>query len=347
MQFVGHTAWEQLPEGADALFAQAARDSVFLSRQWFECLSHTALEHDHSLLLACVVDDDRLLAILPLMQSRGSATGYALRHGYTPVYSLLITDEDRPRVVDCLVRGLQAVGINSLLLEPVDADDRGLDALRQALEAAGYHCAHRFRSYNWIHRLQGQSYAAYMAERPARLRNTITRKQRRLAREHGYRIRLLTGEEVPQGMVDYHRVYHASWKQNEPHNTAFQDCFIAAFSRAGWTRLAILYVGDQPVAAQLWFVHHGRASIYRLAYDEAWRAYSTGSILTDFLMQYVIDTDRVDEIDFLTGNDSYKQDWMTERRERLLLSCIRATPAPGRVGRIADALMRRLKDRSS
>ena len=42
-----------------------------------------------------------------------------------------------------------------------------------------------------------------------------------------------------------------------------------------------------------------------------------------YLMEYVIDTDKVDEIDFLTGNDRYKQDWMSERRERWELTCVR------------------------
>jgi hypothetical protein len=33
-------------------------------------------------------------------------------------------------------------------------------------------------------------------------------------------------------------------------------------------------------------------------------------------MQYVIDIDKVEEIDFLTGNEAYKQDWMSVRRRR-------------------------------
>jgi len=59
-----------------------------------------------------------------------------------------------------------------------------------------------------------------------------------------------------------------------------------------------------------------KASIFRLAYDEEWKRYSPGSILTAYLMRHVINIDKVEEIDFLTGNEPYKQDWMTERRER-------------------------------
>ena len=72
----------------------------------------------------------------------------------------------------------------------------------------------------------------------------------------------------------------------------------------------------RPVAAQVWIVSNGVASIYKLAYDQRYSNLSIGSILTARLMEHVIDVDRVGEVDFLTGDDAYKQDWMSGRRER-------------------------------
>lgn len=343
MKFVCYTDWEQLPESASALFAQAEQESLFFSRPWFECLTAAALEADHKLVLACVVSGGKVMAVLPLMQCVGVKTWYSLQHGFTPIYNLLLAQDAQEQVMDCLVDGLTHLPLNGLLLEPVANDDSNLNGLQKRLAAAGYGCEFRFRHYNWIHRLQGQSYAEYMAARPAHLRNTIVRKKRKLEREHGYGIRLFTGKDVLQYMPDYYAVYHASWKQNEIKNAAFQDCFIEKFSRAGWSRLAILYIKEQPVAAQLWFVHNHKASIFRLAYDRAWRPYSVGSILTSFLMEYVIDTDGVNEIDFLIGNDAYKQDWMSERRERFLLGCVKNKKPASRYARFAEVLKHMLK----
>jgi CelD/BcsL family acetyltransferase involved in cellulose biosynthesis len=118
---------------------------------------------------------------------------------------------------------------------------------------------------------------------------------------------------------------------------------VAGFSKAGWSRLAVLYIKGQPVAAQLWFVCHDKAVIFRLAYDKAWKSYSPGSILTCFLMEYVIDTDKVEEIDFLTGNDAYKQDWMSVRRERYAMCCVLNVKSAGRFGLLVDSLKRMLK----
>lgn len=341
MKFVCYADWDQLPDSANALFEQGEKGSLFFSRPWFENLM-SALDDDQ-VLLACVVAGDRVLAILPLIKSAGN-NYLSLRHRYSTHYSLLLADEDQPEVLACLVRGLSQLPLRSLLLEPVADDDSRLVGLQASMESAGYDCEQHFRSYNWIYRVQGQTFADYMVARPARLRNTIARKQRKLEREHGYEIRLFTGDEVPQAMADYYAVYTASWKANEQY-VGFLDGVVERFSRPGWSRLAVLYVKGKPVAAQLWFVLHGKANIFRLAYDEAWKAYSPGSILTSYLMEYVIDTDKVEEIDFLTGNDSYKQDWMSERRVRYALSCVKSIKPASWYEQFVTSLQRMLKRR--
>lgn len=341
MKFVCYSSWQQVPDSANVLFAQAEKDSIYYSRAWFESLADLVPDNQQSMLLACVESGSRVMAILPLLRNAGN-TWYALGHRYTTHFSLLLADDEQHPVLTCLVQGLKQLAFTGLILEPVADNDPGLNALKQAMEAAGFKCEYLFRSYNWVYRMHGQSYDEYINARPTRLRNTIARKQRKLEREYGYKIRLFTAEEVPAGMHDYYAVYTASWKANEQF-AGFMDSFVARFSKQGWSRLAVLYVDDQPIAAQLWFVLHGKASIFRLAYDKAWKSYSPGSILTSYLMKYVIDTDKVDEIDFLTGNDAYKQDWMSERRERFALSCIRTGKPAGNCKRFVGLLRRVLK----
>jgi len=347
MKFKCYSDWGQLPDSADALFEQAEKDSIFFSRPWFESLVTTALDDDKTMVLACVVAESKVMAMLPLMKSAGS-TWYSLKHRYTPHYSLLLdnrlADAERQSVLACLAQGLSQLPPDAFLLEPVADNDSNLSDLQSAMEVAAYNCDYVFRFYNWILRVQGQSFEDYMAARPARLRNTIARKKRKLEREHGYEIRLYSGEEVPQAMSDYYAVYNASWKAHEQYVVTL-DNIVAGFAKKGWPRLAILYIEGQPAAAQLWFVNHGKASIFRLAYVEAWKQYSTGSILTSFLMQYVIDTDKVAEVDFLTGNDAYKQDWMSERRERFALSCVKSAKPAGRYTQFVESLKILLKRR--
>ena len=76
------------------------------------------------------------------------------------------------------------------------------------------------------------------------------------------------------------------------------------------------YIGDDAIAAQLWIVTDNTAYIFKLAYDEAYRKLSAGTILTRTLMQHVIDIDKVGVVDYLCGDDTYKKEWMSSRRER-------------------------------
>ena len=335
MDFACYTEWDQVPAGAETLFTRASADSIFFSRPWFENLSSHGLEDGQSMVLACVIDGDRVLALLPLM-TRGGEHLQALGHLYTSLYTLLLAEQDRREILACLASGLSRLPVDSLLLAPVADDDGRLLELQQAMESSGYSCYRHFRFYNWFHRLDGESFADYMAARPSRVRNTIMRKQRKLAREQRYSIRLYSGDDLQQGMADYNAVYDASWKARELF-ADFVDGLAERLSGRGWLRLAVLYIAGKPAAAQFWFVAHGKASIFKLVYDEAWKRYSPGSILTRYLMEHVIETDRVEEIDFLTGNDAYKGDWMTGRRERWSLYCARPRVPGSRTGRWLEA----------
>ena len=324
MEFVCFNSWDQLPSSAATLFAEAEKQSMFLSQPWFENLSATAIDSDHQVLLASVIDHGEVHALLPLLQ-RPDGSHEALCHRYSSFYSVLLrSDSDHARILTSLADGLRRLPVHSLELQPFDKDDANIAQLQRALEDQGYSCHCGFRFFNWIYLVGGQSFDAYLAERPARLRNTVARKQRKLDREHDNEIRLYTDSELQRALADYNAVYHASWKAKELFPEIISG-LVQRFSAQGWLRLAVLYIDQHPAAAQLWFVVGGKASIFRLAYDETWAQYSPGSILTQYLMHQVIDNDNVDEIDFLTGNERYKQEWMSIQRERWGMHCVQTS----------------------
>ena len=328
MEFVSYTDWDQLPVSAGDLFRKHEQDSIFLSRPWFMKLTETAFEHGATLLLACVIEKERVLAILPVMQ-RVDESWRSLSNRYTSRFTLLISDDNQRAIMQCLAEGLLRLPFRALWLEPVVGGDPAMEELQQVMESTGFTCHRSFKFYNWVHRVQGQSFSKYFSARPAILHNSIKRKRRKLEREHGYHIELFTSGSLHGAMGDYNRIYSASWKAEEPHGE-FIEVLVNSLAEQGWTRLAILYIDGQPAAGQIWFVAHGKAYIFRLAYDERWKRYSPGSILTTYLMEHVIDTDHVGEIDYLTGNERYKQDWMSERREFFTLICENTGKSSGR-----------------
>jgi hypothetical protein len=65
-------------------------------------------------------------------------------------------------------------------------------------------------------------------------------------------------------------------------------------------------------------------------------------------MRHVIDVDRVDTVDYLSGDDDYKRDWMSERGERWGLRVYRWRSLAGFAGAarsLAGQLARRGLDR--
>lgn len=319
MEFKCFSGWNQLPHNAENLFASAAKHSMFFSRAWFETLATSALNDDESLLLACVIEGDALLAILPLKQGINH-DWYALGHLYSWLYTLLLDEQADDDVIKCLAQGIVDSKCLSLRLEPVAEHDPVIIKLQIELEAAGFYCNRQYRFYNWFHPVKEKNIDGYMSARPSRVQNTIARKQRKLVREHKFEFRMFSTEDIATGLADYNAVYLSSWKAKELFDELVET-LVMNFASQDWLRLGVLYIDGEAAAAQLWFVVHGKANIFKLAYDEKWKQYSPGSILIRLMMEYVIEKDQVEEIDFLMGNDAYKQDWMSERRERWGLYC--------------------------
>lgn len=159
---------------------------------------------------------------------------------------------------------------------------------------------------SWTADVRGQSFAAYWAARPGRLRSTYKRKAKA-----GLDVRVLTCFDA-DAWDEYETIYADSWKPEEG-SIPFLRAFAQAESDAGRLRFGIARDAGRAVAAQLWSVDHGVAYIHKLAHRESAAALSPGTLLSHALFAHVIDADRVDSIDFGTGDDAYKADWMTAR----------------------------------
>jgi hypothetical protein len=188
--------------------------------------------------------------------------------------------------------------------------------MRQAFEAVGFATQEFFSFGNWYLPVKGRSFQDYMSDRPSVLQNTVRRKSKKFEQTGRGRIDIITSHDnIDKATEDYARVYNASWKIPEAHPD-FIAGLIRTCAENGWLRLGLVYMDDVPIASQLWIVHEGVASIYKLAYDERFAYLSVGTILTARLMQHALDVDRVREIDYLSGDDDYKKTWMSHRRER-------------------------------
>ena len=216
-----------------------------------------------------------------------------------------------------------------LMWDPLDPQSAFFTGFQAALRQAGYAVDRYFCFGNWYLQVGGRAFAAYFQMLPSALRHSIARGQRRLSRQGAWQvvIQQLPDASLEAAIGDFVAVYEKSWKGPEP-NRQFIPALARVAAGQGWLRLGVLRLDGQAIAAQLWLVHGGKAAIFKLAYVEGFERFSAGSVLTAALMQHVLDVDQVQEVDYLTGDDAYKRDWMSHRRERWgLVAFDRRTPS--------------------
>lgn len=184
---------------------------------------------------------------------------------------------------------------------------------------------------------------SYYHARPSKLKNTIKRKSSALGKKYHWNIVFVTSlESFKQCFNDYKKVYERSWKGEETnYQFIYQVCLSALNENA--LRMAVLYVENQPAAAQVWFNYQGNVSIFKLAYDEAYKKYSVGSILSKAVFKWVIEQDRPNEIEFGVGSESYKKDWMTDCRYLVTLDLYNSNTFRGKFAYSLKAFKRWIK----
>ncbi|MEQ8659386.1 MAG: GNAT family N-acetyltransferase, partial [Gammaproteobacteria bacterium] len=69
-----------------------------------------------------------------------------------------------------------------------------------------------------------------------------------------------------------------------------------------------------------------------------YRAWSPGTLLTMHLIEHVVREDAVTRLDYLTGDDPYKRDWMSSRAVMKRLRIANLRTARGCQVAAADAL---------
>lgn len=186
----------------------------------------------------------------------------------------------------------------------------------------------------------------YFASLPSRLKSTLHRKKRKLEQsKHAWHCELLTTpEQCKRYFDDYIEIYNKSWKPTEEH-IQFIRQFCQRAAQKGWLRLGILRIDNKAVAAQIWFVFNEKASIFKLAYQQDYRHYSPGTILTEFLMRHVLEIDQVNLVDFGMGDEPYKADWMNFKNTRYTITTFNTHTLLGKLAQLRFQTLPQLKKR--
>jgi Acetyltransferase (GNAT) domain len=281
-------------------------------------------------LVACSRDGAR--AAWLFLSDRGGC-GQALRCWYSLRFGLIGDSEGAEPIARALRKRLHRLEIFPL---------ENPEPLRGAFRRAGWATFVAPATASWRIATDGQDFDAYWAARPGKLRSTAQRK----AKAAGLDIEIHRAFDE-SAWAAYESVYAASWKPEEG-SPAFLRALAEREGAGGMLRLGIARKDGIPLAAQLWLVEDGTAWIHKLAYREDSKSLSPGTVLSMAMFRAALDEDKVKRIDYGTGDEPYKRDWMGERATLWRLEAFNLRSPRGLAGaaRAAlSALVRRARSR--
>lgn len=281
--------------------------SPFDRSEWYALLAKTGLSP-----MIVTAADAKNTAALALTQDGGHIT--PLRNWYNFTWRPLVQrGDDGDRLLREVATKLKTKA-HRVTLQPVPDEDGSATRLARAFGDAGWRVEVTRCDINHVLYVSGRSFDDYWASRPGPLRNTLKRKAKKIETK-------IVSYFDPQMWAAYEAIYNASWKPGEDQPQMLRD-FAQSEGDAGRLRLGLAFHEGEAVAAQCWTVEKGTAFIHKLAHLERMKNLSAGTTLSAALFKHTIDVDRVDVIDFGTGTQSYKADWMEQTRPRYLIDCL-------------------------
>jgi CelD/BcsL family acetyltransferase involved in cellulose biosynthesis len=239
--------------------------------------------------------------------------------------------------------------VDLLELLDVGEEDALAEELPGALAAAGFLDIETPRRYLCPVASWGDDLDGYLAARPQKFGSQIRRRRQELSRKAGFAVEILERpDDIVRGLEELFRLHHTRW---EGASEAITDSRVEEFHRRsgrllaerGFARLCLLHLGGRAVAAGYGFLRRGRFAYYQAGLDPEWRRRSAGMVVMVELMRHAAAAG-AGELDFLRGDESYKDTWATTSRRTVALRARRATRSALRAAR-AVALLDELRAR--
>ena len=320
---------------------RAAQPHLFNRRDWFKRVWHYG---GGSPLIARAASEGALAWLFLRRDSLRSASALANWYSFAfrPIFAGHPDTTRQAGMIVAVAKRFRTARprIASIELSPVPTDDGTAEMLENAFRRAGWLVSVRECSTSWTANVAGMSFADYWAARPGQLRSTLKRKLGKAE----FETQILADFSEDDWAI-YEEIYAESWKPLEGLPEFLKDLAVAE-AKAGCLRLGICRIEGVAVAAQLWTVENGVALIHKLAHRESATELSPGTVLSAAMFRHVIDKDNVDVIDFGTGNDPYKADWMDRSTPLMLITAHNPITATGLLGAAKAGLSRLVRRRT-
>jgi CelD/BcsL family acetyltransferase involved in cellulose biosynthesis len=327
-------------KGSAAGLERASQTSLFDRFDWFARTMEHCPPAPYTLIARARADGSDAWLFLA---EDGAGKAFALASWYSLKFGPVFTGVPEDKTASALLTAIaRRVGKRLSAIHLAPMTQANADLLARAFRRAHWSAKATETSCNWTIDVTDQSFADYWAARPGELRSTVKRK----GAKAGLEITILDYFDE-DAWADYDAIYADSWKPEEGSNQ-FLRAMAEEEGAAGNLRLGIGRIDGAAVAAQLWTTENGVAIIHKLAHRDSAAEFSPGSLMSHAMFKRAIDVDNVRLIDFGTGDDRYKSDWMDTRAPLFTLTLFNTRTFAGVVGALrakAGALVAGLQSR--
>ena len=306
---------EKVSELSQNIDTGSAKYRIFLTSNWLknfvDCI---ASKENHTLQSIALFKNSSPIALLVLCSEQNGHHKYlySLTNYYSPIFDLIFNPNEISRQ-DALKLMVEQNHKFFKAFERIDLYPLTSAVKQDFQKAFNYrwlNSVEYLKSTNWKLTLDSdQKPQDYFS---SRIRNTIKRKQKKFDALANAQMRIVSKPaDVNQAIEQYESVYSKSWKVPEPY-PEFIRKLVAQAATQHYLRLGIAEIEQKAVAAQIWFVVDDEAYIFKLAYDPDYKHLSIGTLLTAHMFETITQTTKISVVDFLTGDDHFKKDWMNQ-----------------------------------
>jgi CelD/BcsL family acetyltransferase involved in cellulose biosynthesis len=321
--------FESIANDWNRLSATAEFPNVFMTFDWFRAWNQRFAREDRSgqrrLNVLVLKKDGCIVGVAPLIRWKVSRFGISGRKmefvGREADYNDLVLGNDPAGQTEAIVEFLAQTQNewDMVNLRFLRETGNSLGVTEHALSNAGltYRIVPEEERCPYMPIDAPSSELISRRSRPAR--HTLQKQQRRLKRMSpgGLRVRIIEEPQKEPGLLEKLIALERqkkvggkrvdSWLARYPE--VFQSLFSGLGSR-GWIRVALMELGDLPVA-WVWAFRCGKKLWgYNRGFNASFSRLSPGTILDTALIDYAF-SHGYEEYDFLRGEEAYKRQWCT------------------------------------
>ena len=322
-------SYSHLPASAAALFADARAGDLFRSSTWHAQVERTGLRPGDRLQLYALEtpSDQGLVALLPAQYSRlypshpGARVLHFLQADERPYEPLTRVDDvaasDTVRQVIEAIRA-EPRAYDVIRASPLDPASRFAHDITLALRDTGHFLQAYRQPDDRYENVAEMSFQDYLAARPRPLRESLERHNRLLLQGgRGRFFMARNGEQLDDAWGAVRHAIATTPSDAPPESEDHLRAIMGVAADADALRLGLLFIDDKPANAQFWVVSQGIAHCLRLWSGPDQRTFPFDDLLTQMMALYLIDADRVTELDFGGISEEFANVWAPKSRERI------------------------------